>query len=196
MIKNIIFDMGNVLLRYDPEISLEKFCRSEEEKSIIRHELFASEDWINADRGLIRECEKFDRVKRRVAKEYRAALKACCEHWDICMKPLPGAIEFCRRAKEKGFRLFVLSNASDAFHRIFPREMPIELFDGCVVSADVKAIKPDKKIYRHLLDEYNLDADECIFLDDCRENVDGAAAVGIHARLFTGDFKNLDDILC
>lgn len=189
MIKNIIFDMGNVLLRYDPEVALKKFCRDENEKNIIRRELFESNDWQNADRGLILESEKFDKVKPRVADEHLPALKNCCDNWDVCMKPLPGAIEFCRRAKADGFRLFVLSNASDAFHRIFPREMPMELFDGCVVSADVKAVKPDEKIYRHLLNTYSLNPAECVFFDDNAENVAAAQAIGITAMVFDGDFE-------
>lgn len=189
MIKNIVLDMGNVLLRYDPEVSLNKFCKDEHEKDIIRKELFGSEDWLLCDMGMFKECEKFDRVSPRVPQENLAALKNCCEHWDICMKPLPGAIEFCRKAKEKGFRLFVLSNVSDIFYELFPREMPMELFDGFVTSAELKVSKPDPRIYRHLLDEFKLNAEECIFFDDMQANVDGAAAVGMNARLFTGDFS-------
>lgn len=188
MIKNIICDMGNVLLRYDPEESLNKFCADDEEKDIIRRELFQSEDWLAGDRGIIRESEKFDLVKARIPEKYLPALKNCCENWDICMKPLSGAVEFCKWARENGYRLFVLSNASDSFYKIFPHEIDTALFEGFVVSSDVKLIKPDERIYLLLLEKFSLKAEECLFLDDNEENVSTAEKLGIKSIVFTGDF--------
>lgn len=188
-LKNVVLDMGNVLLRYDPQVSLDRFCRTDEEKEQIRNELFLGPEWAQGDLGLIREEEKFDLVKRRVPKELWEPLKQCCEQWDICMKPLPGALEFCRAVKGRGCRLFVLSNASDSFYRIFPREMPTELFDGFVISADLHLCKPDLRIYEHLLEKFGLTAQECLFLDDSLENVKGARAAGLRAHHFQGDFS-------
>lgn len=189
MVKNVILDMGNVLLRYDPEVALDRFCSTDEAKDRVRRELFLGPEWLQGDLGLIWEEEKFDLVKRRVPQELWEPLKQCCEHWDICMKPLPGAVEFCRAVKESGRRLFVLSNASDSFYRIFPREMPMELFDGFVISADLHRCKPDREIYEHLLQRFDLAPQECLFLDDSMENVAGARAAGLQAHHFQGEFS-------
>lgn len=188
-LKNVVLDMGNVLLRYDPQVALDRFCRTDEAKERIRKELFLGPEWAQGDLGLIREEEKFDLVKRRVPKKLWEPLKQCCEQWDVCMKPLPGALEFCRAVKGRGCRLFVLSNASYSFYRIFPQEMPVELFDGFVISADLHLCKPDLRIYEHFLEKFGLTAQECLFLDDSLENVKGARAAGLRAHHFKGDFS-------
>lgn len=197
-IKNLIFDMGNVLLRYDPEEMLENLCETDDERAVIRRALFQSEIWQMGDAGTIAEQDKYAVIAPNVTPQYRPALKRCCEHWGDFMKPLPGAVSFCRAAKEHGYHLFVLSNASDAFLSIFPREMPMELFDGCVYSAGVKLVKPDVRIFQHLLEKYSLNAEECLFLDDVEENTAGARKAGMQTVCFTGDYKTLREelLLC
>ncbi len=193
MIRNIVFDMGNVLLNFDPQVPLDAFCGSEDEEELIWAELFNGPEWVQGDLGLIRDTDRFDMVKRRVPREHWDALKNCCDRWDICMKPIEGAFPFCRRMKERGYRLFILSNASDAFYRYFPREAPVEYFDGIVVSADLHIIKPDRKIYKYLLEKYRLTAEECLFIDDRPENVEGARAVGMQARQFQNDYDRIEE---
>ena len=74
MIKNIIFDMGNVLLRFDPWVSLHHFCKTQEEKEIIYRELFQGPEWVMADEGLITNGQRYDFVKNRVPKEMHQLL--------------------------------------------------------------------------------------------------------------------------
>lgn len=190
-IRNFVFDMGNVLLRYDVEEILANLCETDEESTVIRRELFQSETWLAGDAGEINESEKFEKIKPNVPPQFHTALKNCCAHWGDFMKPLPGAIDFCREAKQRGYHLFVLSNASDAFLEIFPREMPTDLFDGLLYSAEVKLLKPDVKIYRQLLEKFSLTAEECVFFDDMEANVAGARLAGMQAVCFDGDFEKL-----
>ena len=124
MIKNIVLDMGNVLLDFNPEFVLDHFCSSEEEKNIIRKELFEGPEWALGDRGDIKDKDRFDLVKGRVPEKYHEALRSCCDKWDICMYPLEGAKEFCEYVKEHGYGIYVLSNASDLFYTYFPRLLP------------------------------------------------------------------------
>lgn len=191
MIKNIILDMGNVLLDYDPEVSLNRYCSSEEEKNIIRKELFQGPEWVMADRGDILDSDRYDLVCQRVPEQYHEALKNCCLHWDICMKPLAGAREFCAKVREKGLGLYVLSNASDLFYRYFPNFLPFDYFDGILVSSDVHLIKPDIRIYELMLETYQLTAEECLFIDDRLDNVNGAIAAGIQGYQFRNDYDTL-----
>ncbi len=191
MIRNVIFDMGNVLLRYDPQVSLDAFCSSEEEKALIRKELFEGPEWAMGDEGLIRDGDRYDLVKRRVPEEHWPALKQCCDRWFICMKPLPGAEEFCRYVKDRGLGAYILSNASDAFYRYFPEFLPLSFFDGVVVSADIRLLKPHREIYQYLLDKFGLRGEDCLFLDDMPQNVEGAREAGLNAFHFTGDFQQV-----
>lgn len=81
MIKNIILDMGNVLIEYDVNRPLDALCPNEESKKIIRRELFESEDWLEGDRGNITDAQMLAAAKARVPEKYHAALEECERHW-------------------------------------------------------------------------------------------------------------------
>lgn len=191
MIKNIIFDMGNVLLRYDPEVCLNRFVKREEDRALIRRELFEGPEWVQGDLGHITDEQRFDGVSRRVPQELHTELRQCVEQWHMCMEPIHGAKEFCAYAKEQGYRLYVLSNASSSFYQYFPRFAPFEYFDGLVVSCDIHIVKPDIRIYRYLLETYGLAPEECFFIDDMAANVEGARKAGISGAVFGGDFEEI-----
>ena len=191
MIKNIVLDMGNVLLDFNPDAVLDKFCSSDEEKEVIRKELFEGPEWKMGDKGEIKDRDRFDLIKDRVPEKYHKALRDCADKWDVCMIPLPGAREFCEYVKSHGFRIFVLSNASDLFYEYFPRLLPLDFFDGVFVSSDHLMLKPDPVIYETFLLKYGLKADECLFIDDRKENVSGAKIVGFNGFCFDGDFEKI-----
>jgi putative hydrolase of the HAD superfamily len=111
------------------------------------------------------------------------------------MKPLNGAKKFCEFVKSNGFGVYVLSNAHKSFYRYFPRYFDLEFFDGVVVSADVHIVKPDVRIYEHLLSKFNLKAEECLFIDDRANNVDGAEKAGMQAVQFKNDFEEVKEYL-
>ncbi len=195
MIKNIILDMGNVLLSFDPEIPLNQFCRTEKAKDIIRKELFQGPEWIQGDYGFITKEGRFDPVSRRIPEKFHEELKKCALEWDIFMKPIDGAGDFCDFVKSRGLKIFVLSNADNTFHDYFPRFKEESFFDGIMVSYEVHMIKPEKRIYEHFLDTYRLIPGECLFIDDREENVAGAKEAGINGFVFKGDFTPVMDSL-
>ncbi len=195
MIKNVVLDMGNVLLDFNPEFVLSEFCSSEEEKEVIRKELFEGPEWALGDKGDIKDKDRFDLVKGRVPEKYHEALKKCADHWDICMDPLPGAENFCRCVKEMGLRIYVLSNASDLFYTYFPKFLPLQFFNGVFVSSDYLMLKPDVKIYETFLNKYGLDPKECLFVDDRKENVEGAEKAGMNGFCFKGDYDRVLSVL-
>lgn len=195
MIRNIVLDMGNVLLQYNPQVPLDLYCGTEEEKRTIRKELFEGPEWVQGDLGNITYEGKFESISRRVPEHMHAALKRCIYEWDVCMKRVPGALEFCEYAKSRGLRLYVLSNAATDFYRYFPNFAPFGYFDGIVVSADVHVIKPDVKIYAHLLKTYGLIPEECLFIDDLEANVEGARQAGMFGTVFRGDFEEIKEMI-
>ena len=195
MLKNVILDMGNVLLDYNPEIALGKFCSPGEERDVIRKELFHGPEWKMGDRGDIKDADRYDLIKVRVPAQFHKALKACSEQWDICMKPLEGAREFCTFVKDQGYGIYVLSNASDAFYRYFPPFLPLDFFDGVFVSADHHMLKPDPEIYETFLAQYGLREEECLFVDDLEQNLAGARTVGMQTFCFTGDYEAVKETM-
>lgn len=191
MIRNIVLDMGNVLLDYNPAFVLNAFCSSEEEKEIIDRELFNGPEWKLGDRGDIKDKDRFELVKGRVPEKYHEALRNCADHWDICMTPLDGAKEFCEQVKNSGYGIYILSNASDLFYVYFPKFLPLDFFNGVFVSSDYHMLKPDVNIYKAFLEKYSLKADECLFVDDREDNVAGAGAAGLNTFRFKGNYEQV-----
>ena len=189
MIKNIILDMGNVLLTFNPEVCLNAFLDNEEDRAIIRKELFEGPEWIQGDYGIITNAQRYEPVSKRVPARLHPALQKCVDEWDMCMKPVPGAMDFCEYVKSKGYGIYVLSNACNGFYKYFPNFAEVSYFDGVMVSSDVHMIKPEEGIYTHFLTTYGLVAQECLFIDDRPENVEGGCKIGMNGFIFTGDFE-------
>lgn len=195
MIKNIIFDMGNVLLDFNPQRVLDEFCDSEEEKECIRRELFLAPEWLMADRGVISDRDRYGLIVSRVPEEYREALYHCCYHWEFCMDPLPGAREFVKDCKAAGYKVYILSNASDLFFTYFNNFSPLSDFNGAVISCRELLLKPEEEIYQRLFERYDLKPEECFFIDDREENVRGGEKLGMRGFVFQGDYEAVRDIV-
>lgn len=189
MIKNIILDMGNVLLSFDPEVSLNAFVETEADRAIIRKELFEGPEWIMGDYGIITNAQRYEPVSKRVPERLHSQLQKCVDKWNICMKPIDGAMDFCEYVKRKGYGIYVLSNACSSFYSYFPRFAAVSYFDGVMVSSDVHMIKPEVEIYKLFLQTYDLTPEECLFIDDRPENIEGAQIANINGFIFTGDFN-------
>lgn len=189
MIKNIVLDMGNVLLTFNPEVCLQTFLDNDADRAIIRRELFEGPEWIQGDYGIITNAQRYEPVSKRVPARLHASLKNCVDKWDMCMKPVPGAMDFCKYIKDKGYGIYVLSNACNGFYDYFPNFAEISYFDGVLVSSDIHMIKPEAGIYTHFLEVYGLNPEECLFIDDRPENVEGGLKAGMQGFIFAGDFE-------
>ncbi len=109
------------------------------------------------------------------------------------MKPLPDAREFVRDCKAAGYRVYILSNASDLFFTYFNNFSPLSDFDGAVISCQELLRKPEREIYQRLFDRYHLNPAECLFIDDREENVRGGEALGMKGHVFRNDYDVLRD---
>jgi len=194
-IKNIIFDMGRVLLKFDPFVSLNKYCENKEDINLIYKELFEGPEWIMGDEGKITNGGRYELVKERIPERLHRTLKLVVENWDMCMEPVENAQEFYAFVKKEGYRTFVLSNACNRFYGYFPKHYDLDSFDGVVVSSDIKMIKPNPAIYEYILKKYDLKAEECLFIDDVKANVEAAEEAGIKGFLFQNNYEKLMKIL-
>ena len=194
-IRNIIFDMGRVLLKFDPYVSLNKYCENKEDMDLIYKELFEGPAWIMADEGKITNGQRYELVKERVPERLHGTLKLVVENWDMCMEPVDGALEFYNLVKEKGYQTFVLSNACNRFYSYFPKYYDLKSFGGIVVSSDIKMIKPSPAIYEYILKTYDLNPEECLFIDDVEANVKAAKAAGIKGFVFKNNYGELKEVL-
>ena len=192
MIRNIVFDMGQVLIRWRPEEILEHFELTGEEKTMLLQELFWSPEWTQQDRGILTEGEMIERVSARLPESLHAAVEEVIKAWHVWhLTPRPGMAELVRRLKAQGYGIYLLSNASTALRGYFPRIPGSECFDGLMVSAEEKLLKPQHEIYERLYERFGLVPEQCVFIDDSPANIEGAMLTGMQGIVFRGDTERL-----
>lgn len=187
MIKNIVFDMGNVIIRFDPELFMVRLGLAEEDRRLLKRELFVSLEWSRMDRGSLTDEEAAEIVCRRVPERLHDAVRRLVGMWDRPILPVEGMYELVEELRGMGYGIYLLSNASFRQHDYWPRVPASKFFDGALISADVKLVKPQPEIYRLLCDKFSLIPEECVFIDDSTSNAEGAYFCGINALVFHGD---------
>ncbi len=192
MIKNIIFDMGNVLSYFNPQKIVACLGLNEEDSAMLLREIFREVEWVNIDHGFMSQEEGWERICRRLPERLHGAARACVFNWwKTSLVPVPGMAELVREVKAMGYHVFLCSNAATNLHEYFDRIPGSECFEGMIVSADVKLLKPQHEIFEKLFETYSLKPEECFFIDDSPLNIDGACAVGMPAALFRDDITRL-----
>ena len=197
-IKNIVFDMGKVLLDYDPLGVARHFMADPQETELLRKNVFESEEWLLLDRGAISEEEAVERMKGRMPDEHmRDMAEQCMAHWhQYNISPKPGMEEVVRDLKKKGYRTYICSNISLRF-REFRNEVPgIGLMDGVLISAEEHCLKPEREIYERLFEKFGIRPEESFFIDDLEENIRGAEAFGMDGYCYAdGNVERLREQL-
>ena len=185
MIKNIIFDFGGVLLDWNPRYLYKDYFRDGREMEHFLADVCTPERNSELDCGVpfVEWVKKY----QAMYPEYSEAIALYHTGWPKMLGGLlPDGVALLRDMKSAGYGIYGLTNwsaetigyAYEAFGDLKP------LFDGIIVSGEEKTLKPGPEIYRILLDRYSLRPEECVFLDDSRQNVDGAIAVGINGVLY------------
>lgn len=194
MIKNIIFDLGNVLVKYSPENFLGKYVK-EENKEVFIKEIFKSKEWLELDRGTLSYEDAIEIFAKRVPEERESIEKLFRENISSCISPIEENVKIMRELKRNGYSVYILSNFHQpAFEYIKENWDFISEFDGDVVSCYYHYIKPEKEIYETILKKYNLIPSETVFIDDVETNIEGAKEFGIEG-IHLPDFKILCELL-
>lgn len=186
MIKNIVFDMGKVLLDYDPVKVCWQCTDSEEEVRQIGEALFFSPEWILLDKGVLTGERAMEIVKERLSDErLRQMADFCMAHWhEYNISPKPGMGELVRELKLAGNKIYLCSNASHRL-RVYQNRIPgMEYFDGVLVSAEERMLKPEPAIYERLFEKFAIRPEESFFIDDLDANIKGAEVCGMKGYCF------------
>lgn len=187
MIRNILFDMGNVLIRFDREYFIDRLGVNPEDRQLLLREVFHSVEWVQMDRGSIVEEQAVAQVCRRLPQHLHDAAEKLIAMWDRPILPIDGMYELIEELKNAGYGIYLLSNASLRQHEYWPRIPASRFFDGTIISADEGVMKPDAEYYLRALNRFGLKADECFFVDDVPSNIEGALYCGIPGAIFRGD---------
>lgn len=196
MIKNVIFDIGNVLMNFD-WMGYMHSRYGEDEKKIraINDAIWSHGYWQSMDRGEISGQEAIHRVVG-IAPEYEQDIRQTLAYAGDAMHKHPYAIPWLRELKAMDKGVYYLSNYSE-FAMDANREVLdfLPVMDGGIFSCYVKMAKPDHAIYRCLCEKYQLHPTECLFTDDMPENIQAAKECGFHAILFEGYDKTYPAIM-
>lgn len=192
MIKNIIFDMGNVLIDFNPMQYIgELHLDDREEETKIFKAAYQNYKSIYMDYGMITEQEFVDHVVSGIGEEYRDKVAQIILNWPMYLTPIKGMEELVKELKDKGFKIYLLSNAGYSQHDYWEKIPAHIYFDGKIVSCDVKEVKPFPKIYEALYEKFKLKPEECFFIDDLIINIFGAKRTGMDGYVFNGDVDDL-----
>ena len=185
MIKNIVFDIGNVLLSYQPKKYLETKYQDEKITQRIMEELFSSPYWLRLDEGTMTQKEVLELLQAKYPKDQKIFAQVF-EDLDELLPRIESSFVFVKEMKSSGYHLYLLSNLHLKVWEHLSRQQDFQtLFDGYVISSQEKLMKPHQEIYQCLLERYHLNAEETLFLDDVQANIDGAKKVGINGIIFT-----------
>jgi len=196
LIKNIIFDMGGVLIDFNPRFSLRKFITDENDVDLILKEIFRHPDWAKLDRGTLTVEEAVESACGRLPERLHDLLRRLLANWADEMPPITEMFPLVKELKSNGYGIYLLSNAPLNFHTYRGNIPGVEFFDGFVVSSDWLCVKPEPRIYEVLFEQFSLNPRECFFVDDMAENIAGAAAAGMPGHCFDhGDVNKLREAL-
>ncbi len=184
MIKNIIFDVGDVLIEYRWKQMLKDYGLNEIEALRVGNEIFeeSGELWSQYDKGLFTREEIIKAYKERYPDDAEH-IAYFIKHGEYMSVPRPRIWKQIFQLKEQGYGIYLLSNyPEELFKKHLQYADFMEIIDGKMVSYMIKKAKPDPEIYHALCDKYGLNMKECIFFDDRKENVNAAIALGMKAK--------------
>lgn len=180
---DIILDMGDVLLEWNKDKILKAVAKTEKDYLILDKAIFQSGLWERLDLGTLTREELVDKVLSLLGDCHQEKVEEVIWNWPDYIDIYTEVFPLLAALKEKGHRIFILSNTSPVFYELLKDQLsPLaEILDGFVLSCDIKAIKPDPKMFEEILQKYGLDPANCIFLDDVKENTKMAESLGIKA---------------
>lgn len=188
MIKNIVFDVGGVLVDFCYMEYMRKLGFPEEVCKEFESDIILSQLWNDMDKGVLLMDEAKIKFKARLREMYRP----CDREVDLFVENIKGIVKeydyaepLLQRLKDSGYKVYILSNypkdLSDLHWKDF-KFLPVA--DGYIISAYERIVKPDEKIYRLLTERFGVNLSESVFIDDRQINIDAAEKLGMQAILF------------
>ncbi|MBR3306302.1 MAG: HAD family phosphatase [Lachnospiraceae bacterium] len=196
MIKNVIFDIGNVLADFRYRDYMQKDLGfSGELTELFVERLVMNELWNEFDLG-VKDSEVIINEMKAAVSEYPEEAAVFFDHIEDIAASYPYSYDWLKELKDRGLGVYLLSNYPRDVFTIHEKKhfRFTELADGKVVSGFERMSKPDPRIYELLLTRYGLKAEECAFIDDRQINIDAACALGINGILFKSYEQAKEDL--
>jgi putative hydrolase of the HAD superfamily len=194
MIKNVVFDFGQVMVHFEPTYMVEKYVRDKADAELLERVVFDRLYWDRLDRGDISDGEVLSACRQRLPERLHAVAEQIYYSWIYNIPEIKGMRELALRLRdERGMRLFLLSNISTYFAEHAHEIDVLSIFERCIFSAVVGHVKPDRDMFEYLCDTCGILPEETVFVDDNAANIRGAEAFCIRGYLFDGDVDRLTE---
>lgn len=196
MIKNVVFDFGQVMVRFEPKYMVEQYVSEEVDAKILEEVVFDRLYWDRLDAGTITDNEVMEACKSRLPERLWNTAENIYYNWIYNIPEIKGMADLIQRIKNKyGKHVFLLSNISRYFAD-HAKEIPVlGLFENCIFSAVCGIVKPNEEIFEYLCKECNILPEETLFVDDSSKNIEGAKSFGINGYLFDGNVERLQNYI-
>ena len=184
MIKNIIFDLGNVIINYNQDKIINNFTIDEDEKIFIKEKIFKSPEWKLLDLGQITNNAAIEEIQKRNDIKYNKLINIFLHEWYKTQPINKDIVEIAKKLKERNYNIYVLSNMAKETYEYFKNIDFFKVCNGIVISSHENVKKPDERIFNILLTRYKLNPKECLFIDDddTNKSYDTANKIGILGR--------------
>ena len=192
MIKNVVFDLGNVVLKLKWNIVIDRYAKEADAK-ILQDIIFNSKEWIELDRGTLTKEEAIKIMLSKLPDRLHIPCKEIMKHWTDALVINEEIITFIETIRALGYKTYILSNAPLEIPPFLKNKDLEKYFDGKIISAEEKVSKPESQIYEILLERFSLDSTECLFIDDREDNISAAIKCGLNGYVF--DYNQFDKFL-
>ncbi len=178
-VNNIIFDIGNVLLSWEPDKIYTTLFNRKDFYSHPLSQIVGGPIWLDLDQGLLEFEEGIEKAVKG-NEVFKEDIEMFFRNAPYHFYPVQSTVDIAMDLKKEGMKIYLLSNFHKYGYGVLRERFPFfNTFDGGVISWDVKLNKPDRQIYETLLSKYNLNPKETIFIDDMEENIIAAEELGI-----------------
>lgn len=194
MIKNVIFDVGKVLVDFDWESVFAEMGITGEMVDIMADATVRSHEWDEFDRGVMSDADILAGFIAH-APQCEAQIRAFYAHMGRTIRRYPYTMDWIRGLEGAGYHTYMLSNFPGELFRQSEQELSfVKEASGAIFSYTVKVVKPEPEIYRILMERYGLKASECVFIDDRSVNLETARTLGMETILFTGYEEAVEEL--
>ncbi|MBQ6936181.1 MAG: HAD family phosphatase [Clostridia bacterium] len=190
MIKNIVFDMGGVILEFNLKKTVEAEFRPEYHEVIYEHVFGENSVWKLLDKGVFTFDQVIPGILEKLPVEIHEKITAMVTDFYDYMPPFKETYELIKELKNNGYPIYLLSNATPRFFDRYLDVPAFEFFDGFFISACYKVLKPDREIYEAFCKKFSLNPEECFFIDDLEANIKGAKDYGMSGFVFSAPDTN------
>lgn len=187
MIKNIVFDIGNVVLKFNPKEYFSREYKNLDSIDMLCDLMMESDIWRSYDLGDI-HLEDVREAFAKAAPTHQEEINEMLNHWTDILEPIEYTFNKMKELRCQGYSLYLLSNLNEEAYDYILRHYDLfDIVDGYIVSFKERLAKPDFKIYDCLMNRYQLYKEECVFIDDLEKNVDAAIRYGMQGIVFQNE---------